>query len=349
MALSLWGWQDDEAERLHREGKADLARFWDDFEEVVGSQEALEQAARRAQELDEPRFELFFWHWYVQQGLHRLFANPQSFEAAGERLETLAADPRCAGIAQRLCARESLCHLKQAVDAPGHAEETLHLAESLCGQVPSGLDCRGCFELLRIQSLLELGRVEDAAPLVDALSADDLDDNQQLLAFLFAAEIAERRGAAVRMESLLEAAEALIREGGVNADNAWYILELRVRCDLLGGDPARAARRLTEAPNRPPELSMEAIRADLALARGWAAAGDATASRRHAEEAKGRALRRGLVRLAAEATLLAAEACRSLGKEEGRQAHAAQLGNLLSQLRSRDLDDRARAVGVEGM
>ncbi len=89
MAPSLWSWQDEEADRLRREGKGDLARFWDDFEEIVGSQEALEQAAQRARELDEPRFELLFWHWYVQQGLFRLFANPQALEMAGERLEAL--------------------------------------------------------------------------------------------------------------------------------------------------------------------------------------------------------------------------------------------------------------------
>ena len=346
MTLSLWDWQDDEAARLRREGKVDLARLWEQFEHIVGDQGALKAAAERARELDEPRFELLFWHWYVQQGLFRLFANPQSFETAATRLEALAADARCAGIAQHLCARESLYHLKQATDAPGHAEETLRLAESLAGQVPRALDCRGCFELLRIQSLLALGRAEDAAPLVETFSRGDHDDNQRLLALLFAAEIAEQRDQAARMEGHLEQAETLARDGTVNADNAWYVLELRVRCDLLGGDPGRAERRFAAAPPRPPEASMEAIRTELALARGWAEAGDSATSRGHAEAAAGRGLRRGLVRLAAEGTLLAAEACQALGDTEGAAAHAGTLGTLLPQLRSRDLDERARVVGA---
>jgi hypothetical protein len=65
-----------------------------------------------------------------------------------------------------------------------------------------------------------------------------------------------------------------------------------------------------------------------------------------AEDVAWRALRRGLVRLAAEGSLLAAETGRDSGDDAVRERHAAVLANLLPQLRSRDLDARAEAIGV---
>jgi len=342
MNQGLWEWQDEDAARLHREGKEQLARCWEVFD-LDGA--ALKDAADIARAEGEPVWEMFYLHWYVQQGLFRENANLQRVQPAVERLAHLAGTPHCGDCPQRFCARESVANFQMAADPPGFADEVLDASRAMAGQVPTELECRACFDLLEAGSLLELRRLDDALGVLDRIEADQKDDNTSMLALLYRAAVGHERGDLEAMAVLLEQAADLIASGAdVNTDNCWFLLELEVRRAIADRDLDRAEALYQESPMAPPPLSAEAMRISLGLAEAHALGGGWKASREHARAALDSAKVRGMVRYAAEAALWAAEACQQMGDLEALQGYATDLEMLLPQLRSRDLDQRARQL-----
>jgi tetratricopeptide (TPR) repeat protein len=343
----LWSWQDRDALRLERIGRQDLAKLWYDFDAVLRDTGALRAAAELAKDLDEPWWELFFWHWYVQQSLFRSLGNLQPLEVVAARLRELADDPACSGCPQRFCAKESVCNVCEAADPPGTAQEVLALADAAALVVPEHLECKGCFDLLRIGALIHLGQTREALAEAGRVLARDADPNLRFLAILHRAAALGQLGDAEAMASALGDAHAMVDgEESVNPDNEWYLLELEVRCAVLRDDVDAALRLPQRAKNPPPPTSAEAIRIAIAIAEALAASERHEEALAWADKARSAALNRGFVRLAAEALILGAEICQQTGEPDRAQTHVPSLGNCMAQLTSRDLDDRARRVGA---
>jgi hypothetical protein len=339
----LWHWQDRDARRLRRAGKQELARCWDAFDLDA---EALVAAAELARSENEPAWELFYLHWYVQQGLFRDNENLQRLAPAVERLAELVESPQVSQCPQRFCGRESVFNHRMMADPPGYAAEVLEVSARLAMEVPGHLECRGCFELLQVGSLLQLERTEEASAALDTIAPQPGDDNLAVLLRLYRAAVLHQKGDQAGLAEELRHARRILDSGGaVNPDNGWFLVEMEVLASILAGEVEHAAKRA--ASNAPPALSSEGIRIDLALAEAFAGQGDWSASRGAAERALKSSLRRGMVRYAAEAGVWAAEACAHLGEADAQADHASQLGLLLPQLRSRDLDERARGVGAD--
>lgn len=344
MNQGLWAWQDEDAGRLRQEGKETLARCWEVFD-LDGA--TLKEAADIARAEDEPVWEMFYLHWYVQQGLFRENANLQRIQPAVERLADLAESPRCSECPQRFCARESVANFQMAADPPGFADEVLCAARAMAGQVPAGLECRACFDLLEAGSLLELSRLDGVLGVLDRIQAGIEDDNLSMLMILYRAAVAHGRDDLETMALLLGQVADLLESGAeVNADNRWFLLELEVRHAVAERDLDRAEALHRDSEMAPPRLSAESMRISLALAEAHARRSGWQASREHAEDALDAARVRGMVRYAAEAALWAAEACQQMGDLDARQGYATELEMLLPQLRSRNLDLRARTVGA---
>ena len=341
----LWQWQDDDAKRLRREGRDKLADYWDDGDY---SAESLERAMLLARAMDEPVWELFFAHWFVQQSLYRELAPIERIQPIAERLTALAADPRCATCPQRFCARESSLNVLQAVDARGSALMVAAVAQGMLKEELGELECRNCFVMLQAGALTELGRLDEAEVTINGLLASCGDDNLVFLAHLFRAAVWRRRGENEAMESELETCRQMLKNGApVNADNEWYLLELEVALKVLLNDPEGAEHLVENSDPQPPEGCLEHVRIGIELARAWAKSGGWERSLAHAERVAQPAVLRGLTRLAAEASLLAAEASRELADDDRLHHHAATGSALAQQLGTRDLDERVRAIGCE--
>ncbi len=344
MTRGLWDWQDDDAARLTVEGKRELAECWEDFD-LDGP--ALSNAAAIARAEHEPVWELFYLHWFVQQSLFRENRNLQQIQPEVERLTLLASDPSCSACPQRFCARESVANFQQAADPPGFAQDVLDVARTMARQVPKTLECHSCFDLLEVAALLELERPTDATVALDRLADDLQDANVLILVMLFRAAAALQRRDLDVMAGHLDEARALLNSGAeVNPDNSWFVLELELKCMIARGEIAQADALSQESPLAPPLGSAEAMRIAIVMAEAWACTGQWAVSRRHAERALTAARTRGMVRYAAEAALWAGEACQQTGDREGQERYASGLSMLIPQLRTRDLDQRAKNLGA---
>jgi tetratricopeptide (TPR) repeat protein len=265
-----------------------------------------------------------------------------------DRLADLAGSPACANCPQRYCAHESLCNTYEAIDFPGYAEHILSTCDKMLPGIPWSLDCRTCFELLRAGALQQLGRIDEAEAIYERLATGEEDANQMVLVNLYRASIAEARGDVEAMSIALRNAFAHRGDGNqVNTDNEWFLLEITVRHAVLAGELGRAEQIFMEVPESVPWDCAEYIRAGLVLSRALAAAGNHEGASQYAELVARPAFQRGLMRYAAEAALQVAEACRELGNDAKQSHFASLLKNALGQIRSRDLDDRARAVGAK--
>lgn len=345
MVAGLWDWQDEDADRLRQEEKRALAECWDNFDPDA---EALARAAELARELDEPAWELFYLHWFVQQGLYREHMDLARLVPAANRLSELAESSRVAQCPQRFCARESVFNVRSAIDPPGFAPELRERSVTVGRQVPGELECRGCFELLQVSASIELGELDRAFVLIEEMAQHDQDPNVELLLNLFRAEVhLKKRDVEAMSQDLRWAREALESGESVNPDNEWFLLLLEVEWTLLSGSLEEAVGLAQRARTKPPDSSIEAIRIELALARGFAERGEWESSRERAEKALATAMQRGLTRYATEAALHAAEACQSLEDSEAQRRYARDLERMLPSLGSRDLDERARAIGAE--
>ncbi len=344
--MDLWEWQDEDIGRLEREGKGELAAYWYRFGEESPGEE-LKQAADLARELDEPWWELFYRHWEIQQSLNRQRGNLQPLREESERLLDLAEDPACQECPQRFCARETVCDTLGAEDPHGSAMKVLETAEQMEAAVPADLECSGCFGIMKVGPLLSLDRLDEAEKVVEDLIKVSENDNHVCILHLHASEIAEKRGDRSAMDRSIAAAAELARTGVVNEDCEWFVTELRIRRLLLDDDVAAAEAMLSGAES-PPEGIIERIRSLLAISSAKARLADFEGSRVMARDAKRQALRRGFVRDAAEAALLADEASAHLGAtDDEREDDRTTLANCLAQLASRDLDQRARALGID--
>jgi hypothetical protein len=344
MNEGLWSWQDDDARRLRREGKEALAGRWDTFGLDAA---ALKESAELAREMHEPVWELFYLHWHVQQGLFRESRNLQQLQPAVERLTQLAGMPSCQACPQRFCARESVANFQLCADPPGFASAVLKMSRAMAEQVPDGLECGRCFDLLEVSALMEMKRLDEAIRVLDRIEVDLDDDNLTLLNELYRAAVAHERGQLDVMDEHLRTARARLADGAVpNPDNLWYLLELEIQRSITLGDLQVADALLETSRPTPPPSSSEGIRIHLVLAGAHAGEGQWEASRTYAECALAAARDRGMVRYAAEAGIRAAEACRELHEVGSLERLIGELELLLPQLRSRDLDERARALGI---
>lgn len=345
MTEGLWDWQDEDVRRLRREQKDELAQCWDQFE-LDGAE--LKASAELAREMNEPVWEMFYLHWYVQQGLFRENHHLQQLQPAVQRLAELAEMQRCGSCPQRFCARESVANFQLAADPPGFAPDVLEMSRAMAEQVPSDLECSGCFDLLEAGALMEMKRLDDALVVLDRIDTDPVDDNLPLLLELYRAAIAHERSQLDTMDVHLRAARTMLDSGAEpNPDNLWFLLEMEIHRALADDDLERAEALLHESRPTPPPLSSEAVRIALALAKANARWEQWSESHSHAERALAAARTRGMVRYAAEAALWAAEACREEGDSEGQTRYSTELMLLLPQLGSRDLDERAHGLAAD--
>jgi ATP/maltotriose-dependent transcriptional regulator MalT len=240
-----------------------------------------------------------------------------------------------------------VANFQLAADPPGLAADVLEVSREMASQVPAELECRGCFELLEVGALLEMRRFDDVVDTLNRIEGDPADDNLPFLVMLYRASVALEKDGLEAMAGHLDRARVLLGSGAdVNPENSWYLRELEVRLAIAEGDVENAEAVLRESWPTPPPMSIEAVRISLALAEAHAARGQWQASRGHAEIALEAARTRGMVCYAAEAALRAGEACVQMGDRDGARGYASELELLLPQLGSRDLDERARALGV---
>lgn len=355
MRIGLWSWQSRDCGRLRKEGKTVLADYWGKLslasDPMALAPEKFGAAAAQAAKDAEPHWELLYGHFELQQALLRKPRPLDGLLRQAEHLSALGETRKCATCPQRFCVQEDLFTVWLLVDGPGHAEEILSRIEARFSSIPSHLDCNSCFRLLRIQALIEAGRLEEAEPACKALfKRTDVSPDTTLLSLLFWAEIAARSKDTTSMAMLLSKAREIAKGSpSINPDNRWLLERLEARFEILTNHLEAAVERAKTSRKTMPPGSMEAIRMNLDFASAAAEKGDWKASLHHAEAAWTPALKRGMRRFASEAGLLAAEACARLGDPAKQKKLAAELAPLIRALKTRDLDDRARAVGVSGV
>lgn len=338
--MQLWQWQDSDADRLDSEGKKELAARWRKSAKTLASPEAAAAAADLAQSQSEPHWEVFYRHLAAQLGLFQHPRHLDFIHAQCDRIEALAGEAEKAGWPEYFCGIEDACTTLLLEDRPGNAAEVERRAEEITFKIPGGRECRFCFQGLRADALIEVGRLPEAETICGGIAkSKGVSDNHWFSAMLYWCDAALRAGDRGAAGLLVDGMRERL-DGGtkVNPDNVWSFKLREARLALMDSDADAAAKTAVGIPPG----SADAIQIQLSLAQYFAGRGEWKESRAAAERAAAPSLERGLTRFAAESCLLSAEASAKLGQDGGERAK--QLGALLPKLGTRDLDERARAL-----
>ena len=83
--FELWKWQGADCLRLRNEGKHELSECWGDFVNNGMSLALASYGVNLARQYRERHWELFYVHWYLQQGLFRVSENKTILNGTANR------------------------------------------------------------------------------------------------------------------------------------------------------------------------------------------------------------------------------------------------------------------------
>lgn len=342
-------WQQKVIDRLNGDGRPALGGVYRDMYDEIANDAFLFAELKALVSDDDLEGSLYAMHVEIQEGLYRKGKPLPALREQSLLMAAAGSKPGGEKWQMRFCGLENVWNAANFIEPEAAAPQIAAAAREIVAVIPAGLPCNGCLTSLRMRALMDCGRWDEAEALCESyIKAEQFTSQVTVLALLYWSLIGIHHGDTAGAAAALTSARKTADELGdtLNEDNQWFIEEVDIARRLRFESPASAARRFQDNPLRIPSHAMEAVSISLRLARAFAGEGDAKDSRTWAEAAAATAHRRGMTRYEAEARVLLAEAAAALDDAVALTREVKTLPALLRAMKSRFLDDRAKALGA---